>query len=93
MQLQVFLGVQIDELFPGLVFEAQLVKAFALVGLGLDGGTGLVFREEVRWRIGGMVRASGDQRLIWITFQKRDRDLVPYPRKGDTAVACPCPAV
>jgi hypothetical protein len=50
-QVQVFLGVDVDLFFPGFVFKAQFVAALALVGFGLEGGAGFVFRQRIRRRV------------------------------------------
>jgi len=49
-QIQVFLGVDVDLLFVSFVFKSELVTAFTLVGLGFQGGSGLVLRQRIRWR-------------------------------------------
>ena len=49
-QVQVFLGVEVDLLFVSFVFKSELVTAFTLVGLGFQGGSGLVLRQRIRWR-------------------------------------------
>ncbi len=66
-QIQVSLGVDVDLFLRGLVLEAQLVAALALVGLGFQGGAGLVFGQGVRWLVGGVMGAPGDDRLVRVT--------------------------
>ncbi|MOA12484.1 hypothetical protein D3C78_1324820 [compost metagenome] len=43
-QVQVFLTVDVNLFLPSLVFKAQLVEPFPLVGFGAQHGTGLVGR-------------------------------------------------
>lgn len=48
MQLHVFLGMHVDELFPHLVFETEFVKPFALMGLRFNASTGFMLGKWVR---------------------------------------------
>ncbi len=65
--IEVFLRMQVDLLFARLVFKTELVKPFPLVRLGAQHGFGFVLWQAVWWRIGRMIGASGDNRLVWVT--------------------------
>src|SRR5690554_178517 len=93
MQLQILLGMHVDELFAGPVFEGQLVKTFTLMRLGLDRGTGFVGGQRIRRQVRCVVGASGDQRLIGVTFKKADYDFVANARNRDAAIATASPAL
>ncbi|MNJ60674.1 hypothetical protein D3C77_564240 [compost metagenome] len=69
-EVQVFLTVDVNLFLPRLVFEAQLVEPFPLVGLGAQHGTGLVRWQLVRRPVGGVVGATSDDGLVGVAFQK-----------------------
>ncbi|GHZ22115.1 hypothetical protein VCSRO78_3567 [Vibrio cholerae] len=65
--IEIFLRTQVDLLFARLVFKTELVKPFTLVRLGAQHGFGFVLWQAVWWRVGRMIGASGDDRLIRVT--------------------------
>src|SRR5690554_1914179 len=69
-QVQIFLGVHVDLLFAGFILKPQFVAALALVGFGLQGGPGFVFRQRVRRCVGGVVGSSGNDRLVRVAVQE-----------------------
>ena len=92
-QVQVFLGVHVDLLFARFVFKAQFVAALTLVGFGLQGGPGFVFRQRVRRCVGGVVGSSGDDGLVRVAVQEADDDLVTNSGQGHKAVLAAGPAL
>ncbi len=70
-QVEIFLGMDPDLLFPGLILEAQLVEAVGLVALGADDRAGLMGRKRVWRNIRGVIGAPGYQWLVRITLQER----------------------
>src|SRR5690606_39059947 len=75
-QVQVFLSVDVDLFFAGFIFKAQFVAALTLVGFGLQGGPGFVFRQRVRRCVGGVVGSSGDDGLVRVAVEERHEDFV-----------------
>ncbi|CSB22686.1 Uncharacterised protein [Vibrio cholerae] len=65
--IEVFLRMQVDLLFARLVFKTELVKALPLVRLGAQHGFGFVLRQGVWRRVGRMISAASDNRLVWVT--------------------------
>ncbi|GIB48982.1 hypothetical protein VCSRO92_3389 [Vibrio cholerae] len=65
--IEVFLRMQVDLLFARLVFKTELVKPFPLVRLGAQHGFGFVLWQSVWRRVGRMIGASGDNRLVRVT--------------------------
>src|SRR5690554_6789530 len=92
-QVQVFLGVDIDLFFTSFVFKPQFVAALTLVGFGLQGGAGFVFRQRVRRCVGDVVGSSGDDGLVRVAVQEADDDLVADSGQGHEAVLTTGPAL
>src|SRR5690554_1214520 len=92
-QIQIFLGVNVDLLFVRLVFKPQLVTTLALVGLGFQSGSGFVFRQRIRRRVGGVVGSSGNDWLVRVTVQKRDNYFVANSGQRDKAILAARPAL
>ena len=92
-QVQVFLGVHVDLLFARFILKPQFVAALALVGFGLQGGPGFVFRQRVRRCVGGVVGSSGDDGLVRVAVQEADDDLVTNSGQGHKAVLAAGPAL
>ncbi|CSA91026.1 Uncharacterised protein [Vibrio cholerae] len=65
--IKIFLRMQVDLLFARLVFKTELVKPFPLVRLGAQHGFGFVLRQGVWRRVGRMISAASDNRLVWVT--------------------------
>ncbi len=65
--IKIFLRMQVDLLFARLVFKTELVKALPLVRLGAQHGFGFVLWQSVWRRIGRMIGAASDNRLVWVT--------------------------
>src|SRR5690554_7688613 len=76
LQLVIFLGPQINELFVFFVLEAEFVVPTTLMGLGAEDRFGSVSRQAIRRHIGGMIGSPGDNRLIRITIQKTHDDQI-----------------
>ncbi len=66
--IEVFLRMQVDLLFARLVFKTELVKPFPLVRLGAQHGFGFVLWQSVWRRIGRMIGAASDNRLVWVAI-------------------------
>ncbi len=66
--IKIFLRMQVDLLFARLVFKTELVKALPLVRLGAQHGFGFVLRQGVWRRVGRMISAASDNRLVWVTI-------------------------
>lgn len=64
----VFLTMQIDLLFGFFVFKPQFIISGAFVSPGFDGHAGLMLRQAIRRRVGGVIGASGDDRLIRVAL-------------------------
>src|SRR5690554_4591282 len=92
-QVQIFLGVHVDLLFAGFIFKPQFVAALALVGFGLQGGPGFVFRQRVRRCVGGVVGSSGDDGLVWVAVEERHDHFVANSGQGHEAVLATGPAL
>src|SRR5690606_23496014 len=84
----VALGVDEDLFFTGLVFDAQLVEAFATgAAEGFEDAAGFVFRQAIWDLMRLVVEAAGDERLVWVTCEDADQDFHADPGDGDAAVA------
>lgn len=81
----VLLRVDVDLLLILLVLKAQLVVAFALVGLTLDGHPRLVPRQLIGRQLQAVIDPSGDHRLVWITVVVGDDHLLADTRDGHVA--------
>src|SRR5690554_3662426 len=92
-QVQIFLGVHVDLLFAGFIFKPQFVAALALVGFGLQGGPGFVFRQRVRRCVGGVVGSSGDDGLVWVAVEERHDHFVANSGQGHEAILATGPAL
>ncbi len=66
--IEVFLRMQVDLLFARLVFKTELVKTLPLVRLGAQHGFGFVLWQSVWRRIGRMIGAASDNRLVWVAI-------------------------
>src|SRR5690606_16771235 len=84
----VALGVEEDLFFTGLVFDAQLVEAFATgAAEGFEDAAGFVFRQAIWDLMRLVVEAAGDQRLVGVAFEEADQHFHANPGDGDAAVA------
>src|SRR5690606_37457320 len=92
-QVQVFLGVDVDLLFIGFVFKAQLVAAFTLVGFGFQGGSCFVLRQRIGRCVGRVVGSSGNNGLVRVAVQEGDNDFVADSRQGHKAILAASPAL
>src|SRR5690554_2972172 len=92
-QVQIFLGVHVDLLFAGFILKPQFVAALALVGFGLQGGPGFVFRQRVRRCVGGVIGSSGDDGLVWVAVEERHDHFVANSGQGHEAILATGPAL
>src|SRR5690554_8155951 len=92
LQLVIFLGPQINELFVFFVLEAEFVVTTTLMGLGAEDRFGSVSRQAIRRHIGGMIGSPGDNRLIRITIRKLTITSRPPRRRGANAEFPAAPA-
>src|SRR5690554_975224 len=91
--IPVALGVDKNLLLAGLVLDAQFVEAVtAGAAQALEQAAGLVCRQLVGHRVGTVVQAAGDQRLIRVAFQKTDQHFHADARDGDAAPVVAGPA-
>src|SRR5690554_1836212 len=92
-QIQIFLGVHVDLLFAGFILKPQFVAALALVGFGLQGGPGFVFRQRVGRCVGGVIGSSGDDGLVWVAVEERHDHFVANSGQGHEAILATGPAL
>ena len=64
----VFLGVHEDFFAVFFVLKPQFIISGAFMGSGFDGHAGLMLRQAIRRRVGGVVGPSGDDGLIRVAF-------------------------
>src|SRR5690554_4824511 len=92
-QVQVFLGVHVDLFLARFVFKPQFVAALALVGFGLQGGPGFVFRQRVRRCVGGVIGSSGDDGLVRVAVEERHDHFVADSGQCHEAILATGPAL
>src|SRR5690606_27380214 len=91
--IPVALGVDEDLLLASLVLDAQFVEAVAAgAAQALEQAAGLVCRQLVGHRVGAVVQAATDQRLVRVAFQKTDQYFHADARDGDAAPVVAGPA-
>src|SRR5690554_6561926 len=91
--IPVALGVDKNLLLARLVLDAQFVEAVAAgAAQALEQAAGLVCRQLVGHRVGTVVQAAGDQRLVRVAFQKTDQHFHADARDGDAAPVVAGPA-
>src|SRR5690554_2657601 len=91
--IPVALGVDEDLLLASLVLDAQFVEAVAAgAAQALEQAAGLVLGQLVGHRVGAVVQAATDQRLVRVAFQKTDQYLHADARDGDAAPVVAGPA-
>src|SRR5690554_5404356 len=89
----VALGVDEDLFFTGPVLDAQFVEAVAAgAAQALEQAAGLVCRQLVGHRMGTVVQAATDQRLVRVAFEEADQNLHADSRDGDAAPVVAGPA-
>src|SRR5690554_2050264 len=89
----VALGVDEDLLLASLVLDAQFVEAVAAgAAQALEQAAGLVCRQLTGHRVGAVVQAATDQRLVRVAFQKTDQHFHADARDGDAAPVVAGPA-
>ncbi|KYO76176.1 hypothetical protein LT18_05424 [Pseudomonas aeruginosa] len=78
-----------EDLFLALaILDAQLVVATAArAAEALEDAAGLVRRQLVGHRVGGVVDAAADQRLVGIAFEEVHQHFHADPRNDDAAIA------
>src|SRR5690554_2089957 len=92
-QVQVFLGVHVDLFLARFVFKPQFVAALALVGFGLQGGPGFVFRQRVRRCVGGVIGSSGDDGLVRVAVEESHDHFVADSGQCHEAILATGPAL
>src|SRR5690606_15473807 len=91
--IPVALGVDEDLFFPGPVLDAQFVEAVAAgAAQALEDGSGLVRGQLTGHRVGAVVQAATDQRLVRVAFEEADQNLHADSRDGDAAPVVAGPA-
>src|SRR5690554_6960656 len=91
--IPVALGVDEDLLLAGLVLDAQFVEAVtAGAAQAFEQAAGLVCRQLTGHRVGAVVQAATDQRLVRVAFQKTDQHFHADARDGDAAPVVAGPA-
>src|SRR5690554_2677201 len=84
--IPVALGVDEDLFFTGPVLDAQFVEAVAAgAAQALEDGSGLVRGQLTGHRVGAVVQAATDQRLVRVAFEEADQNLHADSRDGDAA--------
>ncbi|KMQ53146.1 hypothetical protein ACS96_31285 [Pseudomonas aeruginosa] len=84
----VALGMDEDLFLALAILDAQLVVAAAArAAEALEDAAGLVRRQLVGHRVGGVVDAAADQRLVGIAFEEVHQHFHADPRNDDAAIA------
>src|SRR5690606_31099066 len=91
--IPVALGVDEDLFFTGPVLDAQFVEAVAAgAAQALEDGSGLVRGQLTGHRVGAVVQAATDQRLVRVAFEEAELMLVADSLAGDAAPVVAGPA-